>query len=89
MAGTTWTTCTSARMPDDRVTYKNLRDAGLWGIVKWKLIRDVTMFTAGLSGFTHEVFEKGQERPMLLAACLALMGVPVMLRKDEKDKDEK
>lgn len=59
------------------------RDAGLRGIVKWKIVRDTTMFVAGLGGFIHEVVVKSQERPTLLFASLALMGVPFFLRKDE------
>jgi hypothetical protein len=58
-------------------------DDGRRGIVKWKIIRDTTMFIAGLMGFVHEVIVGGQERPTLLFASLALMGVPFFLRKDE------
>lgn len=80
MVAITLTTCISARMLPD--------DAGLRGIVKWKNTRDISMFTAGLSGFAHEVLVKGPERPTLLLACLALMGVPFFLRKDEGGDDK-
>lgn len=44
------------------------------------------MFVMGLSGFAHEVLIRGPERPTLLLACLALMGVPFFMRKDEDDR---
>lgn len=53
------------------------------GIVKWKIIRDTAMFVTGLLGFAHEILLRGPERPTLLLACLALMGVPFFIRKDE------
>lgn len=56
--------------------------------MQWKIVRDTTMFLAGLGGFVHEVIVKGQDRPTLLIASLTLMGVPFFLRKDE-DEDEK
>lgn len=43
------------------------------------------MFLLGLAGFAHEVLINGPERPTLLLACLALMGVPFFLKKDEDD----
>lgn len=42
------------------------------------------MFVMGAIGFVHEVVVTAGERPMLLAACLALMGLPIFLRGDEK-----
>jgi hypothetical protein len=59
---------------------------GSRGNVKWKTVRDISMFITGLGGFAHEVILKGPERPTLLLACLALMGVPFFMRKDEGDK---
>lgn len=50
-----------------------------------KIARDVVMFGAGLAGFGHEVIATQGERPTLLLACLALMGVPFMLRRDESE----
>lgn len=43
------------------------------------------MFLIGSAGFIHEVIITEGERPTLLLACLALMGVPFFLRKDESD----
>lgn len=51
-----------------------------------KRFRDWLMFGFGGLGFAHEVIVTKGERPMLLAACLALMGLPIFLRKDEADK---
>lgn len=78
---TIWTTYISA--PDEAHI-----DAGRRGTVKWKIIRDTTMFVTGLGSFLHELIAKGQERPTLIFASLALMGVPFFLRKDE-DGDSK
>lgn len=49
-----------------------------------KIARNLTMFVAGLSGFVHEVVVTDGERPTLLLACLALMGVPFFLSRDEQ-----
>lgn len=53
-----------------------------------KIARDLTMFLAGLAGFVHEVAVTDGERPTLLLACLALMGVPFFLNRDERDSRE-
>lgn len=46
----------------------------------WKLVtRDATMFALGALGFAHEILTVGVERPFILTACLALMGLPVLL----------
>ena len=41
------------------------------------------MYLLGSAGFAHEVIVTKGERPTLLLACLALMGLPIFLRKDE------
>lgn len=38
----------------------------------------------GAGGFLHELIITNGERPTLLLACFALMGVPLFLRSDEK-----
>lgn len=43
------------------------------------------MFLIGAWGFQHEVLITKGERPTLLLGALALMGLPIFLRKDEKD----
>ena len=37
------------------------------------------MFVLGAFGFIHEILTVGIERPFILTACLALMGLPVIL----------
>lgn len=57
---------------------------------KWaaRVSRDTILFTAGLLGFAHEVvLGRAAERPTLLLGCLAMMGLPVFLRSDEKRQD--
>lgn len=51
-----------------------------------KRLRDAAMFALGAGGVVHEVVVTKGERPTLLLACLALMGLPVFLRKDESGK---
>jgi hypothetical protein len=47
------------------------------------------MFVLGASGFVHELFTTGVERPFILSACLALMGLPFVLngRKNGRGPD--
>jgi hypothetical protein len=47
-------------------------------------LRDIALFVLGAGGFIHEVLSTGTERITVLFACLALMGVPTILRSDEK-----
>lgn len=42
------------------------------------------MFALGAWGFHHEVTVANADRPTLVLASLALMGLPIFLRKDEK-----
>ncbi len=48
--------------------------------------RSTIMFAAGLAGFLHELLVSSAERPYLLALCGALMGLPFVLRADERIK---
>lgn len=41
------------------------------------------MFVLGAAAFLHEVFLGAIERPYILAAACALMGLPFVLRGDE------
>jgi membrane-bound ClpP family serine protease len=47
-------------------------------------LRDVLMFLLGATGFIHELVASGVERPMILTASLALMGLPFVLGADRK-----
>lgn len=56
--------------------------AGWWRGVT----RDTVLFVVGLLGIAHETLSAGVERPVLLAAFLAMMGLPMFLRADERGK---
>jgi hypothetical protein len=52
----------------------------------WPRIRDITLFVGGLAGVIHEtVFQQGVERPTLLLLFAAMMGLPAVLRADERN----
>lgn len=48
-----------------------------------RALRDTLMFLLGAVGFLHELIIADAERPYLLTAALALMGLPLVLRADE------
>ncbi len=51
----------------------------------WKhLTRDALAFVLGATGFLHELILAPVERPYILTASLALMGLPFVLRADAK-----
>jgi hypothetical protein len=52
-----------------------------------RVTRDGLLFILGAAGFLHELIITQGERPTLLLGCMALMGLPVFLRSDEKRKD--
>lgn len=45
------------------------------------------MFGIGAFGFLHELLLANGERPYLITATLALMGLPIALRADERRKN--
>lgn len=53
-----------------------------------RVTRDGLLFILGAGGFLHELIITQGERPTLLLGCLALMGLPVFLRTDDKRRDE-
>ena len=53
-----------------------------------RLTRDGLLFILGAAGFLHELLITQGERPTLLLACFALMGVPLFLRQDEKRRGD-
>lgn len=53
-----------------------------------RVTRDGLLFILGAGGFLHELIITQGERPTLLLGCLALMGLPVFLRSDDRRKDE-
>lgn len=50
-----------------------------------RLTRDSVLFAVGLVSFVYEVLHGGG-RPAVLAACVTLMGLPVGLRVDERQR---
>jgi hypothetical protein len=53
-----------------------------------RFTRDLSLRLLGAAGFCYLLLSSGTERPTYMLACLALMGVPSVLRRDEKRKDE-
>jgi hypothetical protein len=51
--------------------------------------RKVVMFLLGAGGFVHEILVAQQERPVIIAACCALMGLPFVLKGEEVLRDER
>lgn len=45
----------------------------------WPLLRDLTLFVAGLLGVMHETLVSRVERPSLLLIFAAMMGLPAFL----------
>lgn len=52
-------------------------------------LRDVVTFLLGATGFLHELLISDMERPFLLTASLALMGLPLVLGADGKLRKDK
>jgi hypothetical protein len=53
------------------------------------ITRKVVMFLLGAGGFIHELLRTGEERPVILAVCCTLMGLPFVLRGEETLRDER
>jgi hypothetical protein len=49
-----------------------------------RALREATLFMVGAGAFLNEVFSREVERPFIIAACLALMGLPFVLRGEEQ-----
>lgn len=45
-------------------------------------LRELVLFLIGAATFVHEVIYSLTERPFLIAASLAMMGFPLVLRSD-------
>lgn len=54
----------------------------------WPWIRDIILFAAGLYLLFQEASREGGERPVLIGAYLAMMGLPLFLRADERNKSK-
>jgi hypothetical protein len=53
-----------------------------------KLGRDGVLFFVGLLGIAHETLIADAERPTLLFAFMAMVGLPAFLRADERNPPE-
>lgn len=59
-----------------------------WRNIHWpRVTRDTVLFVSGLLGILHETVIADSERPTLLFAFMAMVGLPAFLRADEKRSD--
>lgn len=54
-----------------------------------KIIRDLGLFALGAYGFIHELQRSGAERPQILIMCAAMVGLPWIIRGDERRQEVK
>lgn len=53
--------------------------------IHWpRVTRDGVIFVAGLAGLFHETVLSKGERPTLIFACMAMIGLPAFLHADER-----
>jgi hypothetical protein len=50
----------------------------------WPFLRDVLLFAGGFYLLVEEARRAGAERPVLIGAYLAMMGLPLAFRRDER-----
>jgi len=48
----------------------------------------MAIFILGAYGFVHELSRTGAERPQILILCGMMMGLPLIIRGDEKKQEE-
>jgi hypothetical protein len=53
-----------------------------------KITRDTSLLIGGLLGTAHETLVSKVDRPSLLALFAGMMGLPLFLRKDEKERED-
>lgn len=53
-------------------------------LLRGRILREIATFALGAVGFLHELVIVGQERPIIIYASLALMGLPFFLRGEDK-----
>jgi hypothetical protein len=49
-----------------------------------RAVRELATFLLGAGGFAHELLVAPTERPFIISASLALMGLPFVLRGEDK-----
>lgn len=62
---------------------------GRFRVSKWRLTRDGFFLALGTVLLVNEFLRDGDERPFLIAAALALMGVTIPLRLGDKETDKR
>jgi hypothetical protein len=68
----------------DRFVFRSARKTPVVA-PSWKQIRDVLIFVGGMAFAAHEVFLRSEaERPTILILAATMMGLPLVLRADEK-----
>lgn len=53
------------------------------------IFRDLGIAVLGGYGFYHEVAREGAERPYILVACLAMLGLPGIIHLDARRQEAK
>lgn len=54
-----------------------------------KVVRDFVIFVLGAYAFIYELLRAGSERPQILIMSAAMMGLPWIIRTDEKRQEGK
>lgn len=54
-----------------------------------KIFRDLVIFILGAYGFYYELTRMGPERPQILIMSAAMMGLPLIIRGDERRQEAK
>jgi hypothetical protein len=54
----------------------------------WPLLRDIACVVVALGGLIYEAAYGGPVRPELILAYVGLLGSPVFLRKDDRDRGD-
>lgn len=54
-----------------------------------KIFRDLVIFILGAYGFYYELTRQGPERPQILIMSAAMMGLPLIIRGDERRQEAK
>jgi hypothetical protein len=52
-----------------------------------RVLREISTFLLGAFGFVHELLLAHTERPFIISASLALMGLPFVIRGEDKLKE--
>lgn len=53
-------------------------------ISDWPFLREIILFVGGVAGIAYETIGKSNPDPSLLVVFAGMMGLPIMLHKDER-----